>query len=181
MPLPRTSNRQPPPRRWIRGLYGCCDDPILACSTCICECNATGQLYQRLTKEPRCKLIAITLWILFFVGGVLSTIAQVHTQTAVRTTAWGFTYVDWHQFSTGTVLSSIAGTVGFVGTVVTTWALCTSRRRLRARDEIPIECCEVEDCCVSYFCSWCVINQMFAQEKIKGTNYSALTRTGNAV
>lgn len=181
---PRSVSKQQLPQKWTRGLCDCCEDPTLACTTYFCSCNAVGQLYQRLTKEPRCQCIAAVLWFLFLLSSVLSTIGQIQTQTAVRKITlyiYEVTVVDWNQITTGMILSTIAGSVGFTGTVLATYALCVSRKRMRARDRIPIQQCgDLEDCCVSSFCSCCVINQMFAQEKVSGTTYSLFSVIGTS-
>lgn len=202
-PVPKPA--APGGNRFKQTLFGCCSDPALACSLLFCSCTATGQLYARVTKYPQsCCLIAVGLWAVFCITSVLNGIqnglavdadvrksehedrqeAQLLTQLLTQPGSGEGVleeeeWVNPHRTAM-IVLAYAGGTVGFLGTVLSTIALCVARREQRKRDGIdPQLCGECEDCCVSYWCGYCTLAQGFAQEGITGANYNPLT--ANAV
>ena len=55
----RTRRSPPPPRAWSIGLCDCLQNPSLSCYAVICSCNATGQLYERMSQRgSSCLLVA---------------------------------------------------------------------------------------------------------------------------
>ena len=161
----------------------CCADPPLLAAGCCCACNATGQLYERVTRRANACLVVSALgWSLFLVAQILA-----QTSNALNRTMWVYVceeeecawVVDWGAVRTSAVLGGLAGLVGFLSTLLSTYFLCVSRQMVRQRDQIPEGCCgSCDDCCVSYWCSCCALIQMFKQEKVSGPAYRACTTTG---
>ena len=166
--------------RWKNELFACCEDGTLSCYALCCSCNATGQIYQRLTKQPgSCLLIAGVLWMLFIVTQVLNStsMALVNSLTQCTDVLSFICFLSDDFRSTAAaanVTSQVAALTGLIFTVVLACFLCTSRRRIRTRDSIPAgECGETcDDCCTAYWCGCCSIVQMLRHENITGDNYA---------
>jgi Cys-rich protein (TIGR01571 family) len=110
----------------------------------------------------------------------LSQTSDVLLRTAIdtRCTIWGYCQevVDWDQVGAAYVVGVFACVSGFALSILYIVVVCTSRRRLRARDAIPPNDCE--DCCVGYWCVCCALVQMFRQERIAGGAYAPCSATG---
>lgn len=171
--------RTPPPGRWKAGLCACADDPALCCSACFCSCNATGQMYERTTKSGTCLRISLLCWTLFVLTQVLAQTSNSLANVAVAATQcswWGcFRAVDRDLVTAAYVVGGVSGGVGFVGSVATTYFVCTARRLVRERDRIPDDGCG--DCCASYWCACCTLVQMLRQDGVRGTDYRACSAT----
>lgn len=148
-------------KTWRYGLCECCEDPTLACTVCWCGCNATGQAYQRATGSG-CFWISIVLWALFI-------LTQSMNSTANSLNA----NVDTNDNVVGmSVVRGLAGLLGLISTIATTYFVCTSRRIMRERDAIPTGWCgSCSDCCIGWWCSCCALIQMFRQDSITGKEY----------
>ena len=178
--MKRVAPRSSRPRRWFHGLFSCCEDVPLSCQVFFCECNAIGQMYERTAKRGgACLAIASILWITFFVSQFLSDTSVALATSAVREVCvwWGVctTVVDQGQLTASQIVGGVAGFVGIVSFVISAFAICTSRRRIRERDDIPGGNCE--DCCTSSFCGCCSVVQMLRQERITGNEYRPCTST----
>ena len=162
--MPRGKDTRP--QRWLHDLCDCCQDPTLACSVCLCSCNATGQIYQRTTGSG-CFTISVFLWAIFVTSQVLTT-----TSISIMNSTTGDSY--------NTAVSIIGGVVGLFGlasSIAYTYFICTARRIVRERDKIPQGLCGAcDDCCTSYWCGCCSLVQMFRQEKITGNEYKVCTQ-----
>ena len=180
--LPRAA-AAPPAGKWSSNLCAVCDDPTLCCTVCVCSCNAAGQVFERTTGRPNtCLIISIFGWFVFIVSQVASQVSQTVGRTAVTTEcAWLFCrdVVDWDQVTVASIVGGIGALVGMAGAVVTTYVICTARRRVRERDRIPQgDCCGgCDDCCVSYWCSLCSLVQLLRHEGIDGGSYRPCTTT----
>ena len=175
-----------PSGAWSAGLCDCCQDAGLSCTVCFCSCNATGQVYQRATRRANsCFWISALAWSMFVATQILNSVANAHAQLAVRTECAWFgcvEYTDWDRVATASVAGGVAGSVGLVGTALTTYFVCTSRRLVRARDRISTGACGgCEDCCVSYWCGCCSLIQLLRQDGITGNSYRACSSTAVAV
>ena len=88
--------------------------------------------------------------------------------------------IDRENLTRGTVVLSISSVVSFLGALISTCALCTTRRRMRDRDHIEAGSCgDAEDCCVSYWCGCCALTQMFVHDGVNGQRYNLLSATGS--
>lgn len=160
------------PGAWTSGLFACCDDPSLCCTVCLCECNATGQLFQRTTGYG-CLGVSVLLWTLFVVTQILGQASNALEQASAR---------EDHE-NDGLILSwsivgGLSGTLGLTTSIVGTYFVCVSRRRLRERDRIPPgPCGACDDCCVAYWCGLCSLVQMLRQESVDGGTYRACSAT----
>ena len=185
----RARRSPPPPRAWGAGLCDCLQDPSLSCYAVICSCNATGQLYERTSKRgSSCLLVAALLWFLWIAMQSLST-----TSNTLLQNVWTFECEWWGggcewtvhdgRLTTASVLASLAGLLGLAGAVASTCFLCTSRRSLRQRDQIPSDACgdTCGDCCTAYWCGCCSIVQMLRHERVTGSNYMPCSSAGVAV
>ena len=181
--MSRAVKKPKAPQRWLHALCDFCGDIPLCCSVCFCACNAMGQMYQRSTKQANaCIVISVFAWFIFLTTMVLSQTSNALANSAVRQelvcTWWGecSMRVVWAQMTAASIIGGISGVIGFVGTVFGTYVVCTSRRMVRHRDEIPEGACGgCDDCCVSYWCSCCAILQLLKQERISGAEYRACT------
>lgn len=141
---------------------------------CACSCNATGQIYERMTaRKNACVWVSTLMWFVFVASQLLST-----TSNALRmaSDAEG----DARE-TAAMAVSGVACTIGVAGSVASTYFLCVSRTLLRKRDNIPERecgCTGCEDCCVSYWCQCCSLIQMFKQENVRGDAYRPCTATG---
>ena len=167
--------RPTPPQQkgeWSSGLCDCCEDPLLACSMCICPCNATGQVYERSTRTSgSCLWVAALLWALFFVTQILQSTSNSFSQAYAEETTTDATPMI--------VLSSLAGSFAFFTTVAGTYFLCVARRTLRKKENIQEGACGgCDDCCVSYWCGCCSLTQMFRQYNVTGQSYRTCTVSG---
>lgn len=154
------------PRAWRAGLCDCCEDPPLACTVCLCSCNATGQTYQRVTGGG-CGAVALALWILF-------ALSQATSQTSNS-----LQMSDEDHTSTVRVLGGISGALAFASSIVSTYFVCTTRRAVRARDAIPEGACGAcDDCCTAYWCGCCSLVQLLRQDKVTGAAYKPCTKLG---
>ena len=159
------------PKRWLHGLCECCDDPVLACTVCVCQCTTAGQVYQRATGTG-CLCISILMWTLFAGTQVLN--------SASMTLREEYEHVWWtdRYEAQANVLSSVSGLLGVATAVAGTYFLCTARRIVRQRDEIPEgRCGSWEDCCVSYWCGFCSMVQLLRQDSITRNEYRACSAT----
>lgn len=145
------------PKAWRNGLCTCTEDCPLALTVCCCGCNATGQAYHRATGSG-CFCISLLLWTLFVATQTLNISSEHLSADAMA------------------VVASVACFLGLVSTVATTYFVCTSRRIMRERDEIPRgPCGPCDDCCVGWWCSCCALVQMFRQDAITSSNYRLCT------
>lgn len=161
-----------PPARWYHGLFGCCEDPRLACTVCLCQCTATGQVYERATGSG-CLCVSVVMWTLFVVAQVFN-----NTSTALRNEHERRWWSDGTYLAWAHVLAAFAGLAGLASMVVGTYFLCTARRLVRERDAIPEGTCgSCEDCCVSYWCGCCSMVQLLRQDRVAGGGYRACTAT----
>ena len=161
--LPRKTKPPEKPKSWRHGLCECCEDPSLACSVCWCGCNATGQAYQRATGSG-CFWVSILLWGLFILTQFMnSTSSSLNANIDVND-------------DTVSIVGGLAALFGLISTIATTYFVCTSRRIMRDRDEIPAGSCGgCDDCCVGWWCSCCALIQMFRQDSITGNRYRMCT------
>ena len=170
-------------QKWSSTLCACCEDPALCCIIGMCQCNTAGQLYERVVGPPgSCLLIAGCLWILFIVTTLLSQTANALADTAVeRECTWlgCRDVIDWDQLTVAAMLASVSGVLACATTAIGTYALCATRRRIRARDGIPADACG--DVCVSYWCGVCSLVQMARHEGFSGTRYQPCTSNGTIV
>lgn len=169
--LSRKTATKPPekPKTWRHGLCECCEDPALACSVCLFGCNATGQAYQRATGSG-CFAVSIFLWGLFILSQVMNS-----TSNGLNASAYADekANVDEEMVSVS-IVGGLAGFFGLISSIATTYFVCTSRRIMRERDEIPDGCCGgCDDCCTGWWCSCCALIQMFRQDSITGNRYRA--------
>ena len=169
--MSRRSATPPRPKRWYHGLFGCCEDPGLACTVCLCQCTATGQVYQRATGSG-CLCVSVVMWALFlttqFFQGTSNTLRDEYERAW-----WNDSYRVWAD-----VLAGVAGLLGLASMIAGTYFLCTARRLVRERDAIPEgRCGACDDCCVSFWCGCCSIVQLFRQDRIAGSEYHACTAT----
>ena len=183
--MARGTRTAPPPGTWTHALCACAEDPTLACSICWCQCNAAGQMYARTTSNAPnrarvCLAVSGGLWVLAILSYGLSQSSNVLARMAIDTecTLWGYCQdvVDWDQVAAAYVLAIFGCISGIALSALCITVVCTSRRRLRARDAIPPNDCE--DCCVGYWCACCALVQMFRQERIGGGSYAACSATG---
>ena len=168
------------PKKWSHGLCDCCEDPSLSCAVCFCECSAVGQMFERATqRRGACLIVSSFLWILFVVSQVISDMSAARATTAVTNEMcawWGCTLsVNWSQVTAAQVLGSLAGFFGMITTIVGTYVVCVSRRRVRERDAIPGSDCG--DCCTSFWCGCCSLVQILRQERVTGATYRPCTAT----
>ena len=167
---------------WSSGICDCAEDPLLCCTVCVCSCNATGQVYQRLTgRANACILISLFGWFVFFFTTIASQISNAMYRTAVeRECTWWYCtdVIDWDQIGVASIVGGVGAMVGFAGTIVTTYAICVARARIRDRDRIPfLHCGQWEDCCLSYWCSLCSLVQIIRHERIDGGSYRPCSTT----
>jgi Cys-rich protein (TIGR01571 family) len=173
-----------PAGRWTHTLCACSEDTSLCCSVCWCQCNATGQMYARMTasapyRSRVCFAVAAGLWSLAILEYVLSQSSEVLARTAIDTECTWLSctdVVDWNQVASAYIVGAIAAVFGCLFSVLSVITICTSRRRLRVRDAIPPDDCD--DCCTSYWCACCALIQMLRQERIRGASYSVCSATG---
>lgn len=167
---------------WRQGLYDCGNDSGLSCLILFCSCNAIGQIFERTTKYAgSCLLISIMGWILFIAVHILSETGNTLTFSAIQRQCewWGCsTDINESQIAIAYILELIAGLVALVGSIIATYLLCTSRHRIRERDNI--DGTGVDDCCVSYWCQCCTLVQLFAHEGLNGSTYRPCSTTGSA-
>ena len=158
----RTVTKPPAaPKAWAHGLCSCFEDMNLTCSVCWCQCNATGQAFHRATGSG-CFLISVFLWALFIITQILQGTVSSLDATADP---------DDSMVAVG-IVGSIAGFLGLISAVATTYFVCTSRRIMRERDQIPTGWCGgCDDCCVGWWCGCCALIQMFRQDSITGQKY----------
>lgn len=155
----------PRPHRWLHGLCDCCQDPGLACSVCVCSCNATGQMYQR-TTGGGCLAVSVVLWLLFVASQSLTA-----TSNGIMILGTTGPYT-----SAVSIVGGVAGLLGLLSTVASTYLICTARRAVRERDIIPEGMCGTcDDCCTAYWCGCCSLVQMLRQEQITGGEYKVCT------
>lgn len=170
----RSTARPPPVGKWSAGLYDCGDDPTLCCTVCICQSNATGQLYHR-TVGYGCIAISALMWSFFIVTQVLSQTSNALSQSFMRTQWYGG---DESLLRAYMIVAGVAGFVGLLSTVVGTYFVCSSRRMLRQRDRIPNgDCGQCDDCCAAYWCGCCSLIQMLRQEGVTGSTYRVCSAT----
>lgn len=155
-----------PPGGWNHGLCSCLEEFGLACGVCLCACSATGQAYHRATGAG-CFLISLSLWAIFVVNqSMYSAVDGLRTADNDG---------EDHVVATS-VVNGVAGFLGIVFSVVTTYFVCTARRIMRQRDAIPTGCCgDCDDCCTGWWCSCCALVQMFRQDGITSDRYRVCT------
>ena len=160
------------PGRWSTRLFGCCEDPLLACNMCVCPCSATGQVYERATQSRgSCLWVSGLLWVLFFITQSLQSTGNAFSEAYMEESI--------QDAAPMTILSAVAGTFALFSTVASTYFLCVSRRLVREADGIPEGGCgPCDDCCVSYWCGCCSLTQMFRQYGVTGEKYRACTASG---
>ena len=174
---PRTSRgrRADVPRKWMYGLCDCCDDTTLCCTVCLCSPNATGQAYQRATGRG-CVAVAVVLWFLLILDQVLMQSTAAFAEANARAPGRPDVIVGYG------ILGSLTTLVGLGSTAAMTYFVCVARRNMRVRDDIPSGRCGAwEDCCVSYWCGWCSLVQMFRQDGITGRKYEACNAIAQSV
>lgn len=158
------AKREAPTGEWTDGVCDCCSDVGMCCCGCFCAPTLTGQLYERFARSglyerlpgATCVTVAGLIWLLFIVGDALYSVED-------------------------STVMSIGSALSFVGFVVLVCVLCSVRRAVRERDDIPATCCgDAEDCCTSFWCSCCTLCQLFRHEQVGGKNYQLCSPTGTA-
>ena len=141
-------------------------------------------MYARTTADapnraPVCLAVSGGLWILAILSYGLSQSSDALARMAVDTECNVFgcqDVIDWDQVAAAYVLAIFGCISGIALSALCIVVVCTSRRRLRARDAIPPNDCE--DCCVGYWCACCALVQMLRHERVDGRSYAACSATG---
>ena len=174
---------------WVSGLCNFCEDPRLCCVLCVFNCNGLGQIVQRSTNRAgSCFVISCIMWGVFVTTQILSQVSNVTAQSATTEiryydfskNKWDTTvHVDEEEMSVAIIIGSVSCLIALIGSVLTTYWLCTARRIIRTRDRIPEgRCGSCDDCCVSYWCSCCTLIQLFRQEQVDGIDYRLCSPLG---
>ena len=160
------AKREAPQGEWTDGVCNCCSDCGLCCCGLWCYPTLTGQIYERFARSglferlpgATCVSVAALIWLLLVAGDIL----------------YGIPSDDG-------VVMYIGGSLLFLGFLVTLTVVCTVRRAVRQRDDIPASCCgDAEDCCCAFWCQQCSICQLFRHEQIRCEDYQLCSPTGTA-
>lgn len=132
--------------RWRRGLFDCNGTTCCCVFFCFPCTVAQAQSVARGGAGRLCLVIAVAVIVLNLAAQSVTTIDQA----------------DAAPTSTGV---QVAGALSALGGLVLFVAVCNARSIVRAKDDIEPECCDspaVSDCLISYFCSMCVVCQLFS-------------------
>lgn len=105
-------------------------------------------------KRGICRPLSVVLWLLFVAMSVFGALTVAEHRSSERSSGL---LID-EDYNESSRLESFSRLASFVSSVTVCVILMQTRQRVRADRGIPGSQCE--DCCASYWCSFCVALQL---------------------